>query len=115
MRFFLIGVLFLFGTQISLAETSQEYVKRVSEHVNQVRFDLKLGQAAWRPDARPVKVFFRIGQDGAIKDVRILKSSVSPELSKIVARTFERLPPIPNVPKSMASKSFGVIVSIGGK
>lgn len=115
MRFLLVLTLLLASSLGCLAdETSADYAKRVRKHVDGIRYNPAVGQAAQRLDAREILLRFAVFENGDIRDVRVGRSSVSRQLNEIIARCFADLPPVPSVPKKFARQQFAVVLSLGG-
>lgn len=108
----------LFGATASFAEESKaDYQKRLQKHVDAVRYDSIVSQAAARgPTSELTAVIsFRVDADGKIANVQLVEGNVSSELGKYIVRAFATLPPVKNVPKSMGAGKVMVELQLGGK
>jgi len=96
-------------------ESKADYIKRVREHVDAVRYDRIVVQAAARPSSDPkiATVTFRINADGSITNVKVVKGNVSAELGRFITQAFANLPRVKNVPKSIGTSQFQVKLEIG--
>ncbi|MEI5677514.1 hypothetical protein G6N74_06335 [Mesorhizobium sp. CGMCC 1.15528] len=115
MRFFLVFAFLLTSSVPSFAEESiGAFSKRLSRHVDMIRHNPSVQQAAQRFDPRRLSVAFRLAPDGSIKDVRVVRTTVSKPLSAAIGRAFYDLPPISNPHHLAASRPFGVEIMLGG-
>ncbi|MDH6230015.1 outer membrane biosynthesis protein TonB [Mesorhizobium soli] len=115
MRILLGCFLLLVSSAVVFADEAIEaYVKRVQAHIDQVRHNPTISQAAHRQDSRDIQVNFTVFPNGEIGDVKIGQSSVSRELNALIARCFTGLPPVSAVPKKFAPQRFSVVLSLGG-
>jgi outer membrane biosynthesis protein TonB len=116
MRILLGCFLLLASSAVVFADEAIEaYAKRVQAHIDQVRHNPTIWQAAQRQDAREVHVNFTVFPNGEIGDVKIGRSSFSRELNALIARCFSGLPPVNAVPKKFAPQRFSVVLSLGSK
>jgi hypothetical protein len=114
MRFFLVFVFLLTSAVPSFAEeTLGEFAKRLSRHVDMIRHNPAVHQAGQRFDPRRLRVAFRLAPDGSIKDVRVVRTTVSKPLSAAIGRAFYDLPRISNPYQLALSKPLSVEIVLG--
>jgi outer membrane biosynthesis protein TonB len=97
-RFLVAVLLFAASTSSFAEETLPEFAKRVSQHVQTLSYDPGLKQAARRHDLRTVRIGFQVAADGSITEVKVLRTSVSSELTAKIVRTFGNFPGSPTYP-----------------
>lgn len=115
MRFFALVLVFVALSGNALAgELDLELIDRLSKHVDKVRYDPIVRQAAGRNDKIAIHVRFNISRDGKLYNIRTGGAKISPELRKYLIRAFDRLPPVRNIP-DLKGKSFDVVLGLGGR
>lgn len=107
-------ILLLMGVGSVLAQNSTtDQLKLVQKHIEGIRNDRLVRQAARRESVTTALVRLKIAEDGSIRNVHFAKASISAELKEYVIRAFRRLPPMKNAPKPLIGASIVVVLRLG--